>query len=147
MSEKSSDLWRGGWLHTGDIAYLDEDGYVVITDRLKDVIKTGGEWVSSLELESLISQHEAVAEAAVIGIPDEKWGERPAAFVVEREAFKGKLTPDVAQGLPPEVRRRGPHRAVGDPRPGEHRGRHPEDQRRQAGQEVAPRRRPDLAVP
>lgn len=93
LPEKSTELWRGGWLHTGDIGYLDEDGYVVITDRLKDVIKSGGEWVSSLQLESLISQHEAVAEAAVIAVPDARWGERPAAFVVEKEAFKGKLTP------------------------------------------------------
>ena len=94
LGEKSKDLWRGGWLHTGDIAYRDEEGYVVITDRLKDVIKTGGEWISSLDLESLISQFEPVAEVAVIGVPDEKWGERPAAFVVEREGSRGKVTAD-----------------------------------------------------
>ncbi len=94
QGEKSKELWRGGWLHTGDIAYQDEEGYVVITDRLKDVIKTGGEWVSSLALESLISQHEEVAEVAVIAVPDPKWGERPAAVVVEREGAKGKLTPE-----------------------------------------------------
>jgi fatty-acyl-CoA synthase len=94
LTDRSHELWRGGWLHTGDIAYQDEEGYIDITDRLKDVIKTGGEWISSLDLESMISQHEAVAEAAVIGVPDAKWGERPAAFVVEREAFKGKLTPE-----------------------------------------------------
>jgi fatty-acyl-CoA synthase len=94
VAEKSKELWRGGWLHTGDVAYRDEEGYVVITDRLKDVIKTGGEWVSSLDLESLISQHEAVAEVAVVGVPDEKWGERPAAYVVERETSRGKLTAD-----------------------------------------------------
>ncbi|MFH1091794.1 MAG: fatty acid--CoA ligase, partial [Pseudomonadota bacterium] len=58
------------------------EGYIKITDRIKDVIKTGGEWVSSLELESLISQHPAVAEVAVIGVPDPKWGERPLAMVV-----------------------------------------------------------------
>ena len=87
LTDKSNELWRGGWMHTGDLAYQDEEGYLVITDRLKDVIKTGGEWVSSLDLESLISQHEAVAEVAVIAVPDPKWGERPAAIVVEREGF------------------------------------------------------------
>jgi fatty-acyl-CoA synthase len=82
--QRSEELWRGGWLHTGDIAVQDEEGYVKITDRLKDVIKTGGEWISSLELESLISQHEAVSEVAVIGQAHEKWGERPVALVVLR---------------------------------------------------------------
>ncbi len=90
--EKSKELWRGGWLHTQDVAYKDEEGYVKITDRLKDVIKTGGEWVSSLELESLISQHPAVSEVAVIGVPHEKWGERPVAHVVLKPEYKDKTT-------------------------------------------------------
>ncbi|SDL80306.1 fatty-acyl-CoA synthase [Franzmannia pantelleriensis] len=77
---RSKELWRNGWLHTGDMAVLDEHGFLQIRDRLKDVIKTGGEWVSSLELENLVGQHPGVAEVAVIGIPDEKWGERPAVF-------------------------------------------------------------------
>jgi fatty-acyl-CoA synthase len=72
--EKSENLWSVGWLHTGDIGFIDEYGYLQITDRLKDVIKTGGEWISSLALEDIISRHEAVSEAAVIGIPDDKWG-------------------------------------------------------------------------
>ncbi len=80
--EKSEDLWRGERLHTGDVATMDPEGYVQITDRLKDAIKTGGEWISSLEIESLLSRHEAVSESAVVGAPDEKWGERPVAFVV-----------------------------------------------------------------
>lgn len=92
--EKSEQLWEGGWLHTGDIGYIDEEGYLKITDRLKDVIKTGGEWLSSLELEDIMSQHEAVSEVAVIGVPDEKWGERPLALVVLHEEFKGKVTAD-----------------------------------------------------
>ncbi|MFQ5825684.1 MAG: fatty acid--CoA ligase [bacterium] len=92
--EKSKELWRDGWLHTGDIAYKDEEGYVKITDRLKDIIKTGGEWVSSLELENLISQHEAVAEVAVVGIPDEKWDERPVAQIVLKEEYKDKVISD-----------------------------------------------------
>ena len=78
----SRNLWAGGWLHTGDIAVIDGEGYLKITDRLKDVIKTGGEWVSSLDLEDLILQHPVVVEAAVIGVPDPRWTERPLALVV-----------------------------------------------------------------
>ena len=78
----SENLWQGGYLHTGDIGVIDPAGCLQVTDRLKDVIKTGGEWVSSLELESIISEHPAVNEVAVIGIKDEKWGERPLAMVV-----------------------------------------------------------------
>ena len=77
-------LWEGGWLHTGDIAVRDALGYVKITDRLKDVIKSGGEWVSSIDLEDLILQQPGVAEAAVIAVPDAKWSERPLAIVVAR---------------------------------------------------------------
>jgi fatty-acyl-CoA synthase len=90
--EKSEELWKDGWLHTGDIGYVDDEGYLQITDRLKDVIKTGGEWISSLELENLVSRHEAVSETAVIGVPDEKWGERPLAFVVLKEGFAEKVS-------------------------------------------------------
>ncbi|MGC8753441.1 MAG: fatty acid--CoA ligase [Thermosulfidibacteraceae bacterium] len=90
--EASKELWRGGWLHTQDVAYMDEEGYIKITDRLKDVIKTGGEWISSLELESLISQHPAVSEVAVIGVPDEKWGERPWAYVVLKPEYRDIVT-------------------------------------------------------
>lgn len=80
--EASEELWRGGYLHTQDIAVMHPDGMVQIVDRLKDVIKTGGEWVSSIEVEGLITQVPGVQEAAVIGVPDAKWGERPMAFVV-----------------------------------------------------------------
>ena len=83
--DQSEELWKNGWLHTGDIGHIDEEGYVKITDRLKDVIKTGGEWISSLEIEDIISHHAAVAEVAVVGVPDEKWGERPLAMVVLHE--------------------------------------------------------------
>lgn len=86
--EKSKELWQGGYMHTGDVAYEDEKNFFKITDRIKDVIKTGGEWVSSLELENLISQHKAVSEVAVVGIPDEKWSERPYALVVLKEGEK-----------------------------------------------------------
>ncbi|NVD36122.1 fatty acid--CoA ligase [Marinobacter lutaoensis] len=80
--EKGEELWQGGWLHTGDVGSMEPNHTLVIKDRIKDVIKTGGEWLSSLDLENLISQHPAVAAAAVVGIPDEKWGERPYALVV-----------------------------------------------------------------
>ncbi|MEM5450147.1 fatty acid--CoA ligase [Paraburkholderia guartelaensis] len=86
--EASEQLWAGGYLHTQDIANIDPTGNLQITDRIKDVIKSGGEWVSSLEIESLISLHAATAEVAVIGIKDEKWGERPVALVVLKPGAK-----------------------------------------------------------
>ncbi len=84
-SRTSESLWRGGYLHTGDVAQINDDNYVNITDRKKDVIKIGGEWLSSLELEDIINLHPAVSEVAVIGTADEKWGERPLALVVVKE--------------------------------------------------------------
>ena len=96
----SAQLWAGGWLHTGDIAVRDPDGYIRITDRLKDLIKTGGEWVSSIDVEDLLLCHSAVAEAAVIGVPDPKWSERPLAFVVlkpDRTADAEELRTHVAE--------------------------------------------------
>ncbi len=90
--DKTKELWSSGWLHTGDVGYIDSEDYLQITDRIKDVIKSGGEWVSSLDLENLISQHEAVLESAAIGVPDEKWGERPMMLVVMKPEFKDKTT-------------------------------------------------------
>ena len=81
----SENLWKGGYLHTGDVANINSDNYVAITDRIKDVIKTGGEWLSSLELEDVIGLHPSVAEVAVIGMSDKKWGERPLALVVPKK--------------------------------------------------------------
>jgi fatty-acyl-CoA synthase len=80
----SEKLWAGGWLHTGDVATIDADGYVKITDRLKDMIRSGCEWISSLQLEDLILRHPGVAEAAVFGVPDPKWIERPLALLVAK---------------------------------------------------------------
>jgi len=80
----SEELWAGGYLHTQDIAVMRPDGFVQIVDRIKDVIKTGGEWVSSIEVESLIVEVPGVQECAVIGVPDAKWGERPMAYVVRK---------------------------------------------------------------
>ncbi len=90
--EKSKDLWRNGYLHSGDVGHIDAEGYLQVTDRIKDVIKTGGEWVCSLDLENILSQHEAVLESAAIGVPDAKWGERPLMLVVLKEMFRGLVT-------------------------------------------------------
>ncbi|MBX6389388.1 MAG: long-chain fatty acid--CoA ligase [Frankia sp.] len=79
------DKFHDGWLRTGDVGHISPDGYLTLTDRVKDVIKSGGEWISSVELENQLMAHPAVPEAAVIGVPDEKWGERPLACVVLRE--------------------------------------------------------------
>lgn len=89
--EGSEALWQGGYLHTGDVGTLDAQGYLRITDRIKDIIKTGGEWISSLALEDLILQHSAVSEAAVIGIADPEWGERPLALVVLKSDQAGRV--------------------------------------------------------
>lgn len=83
--ERSEELWTHGYLHTGDIGHIDAQGYLKITDRLKDVIKSGGEWISSLELEDLALGVPSVSEAAVIGVVDKKWGERPLVLVVGKE--------------------------------------------------------------
>jgi len=89
--EASEALWADGYLHTGDIAVITPDGYIRITDRMKDVIKSGGEWVSSEQIEDLIEQYPGVKEAAVIGIPDKKWGERPLALVVKDTDHASRL--------------------------------------------------------
>jgi fatty-acyl-CoA synthase len=88
LPQASEELWAGGYLHTQDVAVMAPDGAVQIVDRIKDVIKTGGEWVSSIGLESLICDVPGVQEAAVIGVKDEKWGERPMAFIVRRPDAK-----------------------------------------------------------
>ena len=89
----SRDRFDDGWLRTGDIASIDERGYIRISDRSKDVIKSGGEWISSVELEVELIAHPAVREAAVIAMPDERWSERPLACVVLEESA-GETTPD-----------------------------------------------------
>ncbi|KRV47427.1 long-chain fatty acid--CoA ligase [Wenjunlia vitaminophila] len=82
---RPEDKFRDGWLRTGDIGTISPDGYLVLTDRAKDVIKSGGEWISSVELENLLMAHPDVVEAAVVAVPDDRWGERPLATVVLRE--------------------------------------------------------------
>ncbi|MBL8446199.1 MAG: fatty acid--CoA ligase [Zoogloeaceae bacterium] len=90
--EASEELWEGGYLHTADIGNINPAGYLKVTDRIKDVIKTGGEWTSSLQLEDIIAKHEAVQEVAVIGVPDDKWGERPLALVLLKTDHVGTIT-------------------------------------------------------
>jgi fatty-acyl-CoA synthase len=89
--DASEQLWAGGYLHTGDVATWDATGAVRITDRLKDIIKSGGEWISSIQLEDIISEKKGVRRVAVIGVKDEKWGERPLALVVLEPEFAGKI--------------------------------------------------------
>jgi len=91
--DKAPEKFHDGWLRTGDVGTLDAEGFIRLTDRAKDVIKSGGEWISSMELENLIMAHPSVAEAAVIGVPDDKWGERPLAAVV-LAANAAPVTPD-----------------------------------------------------
>jgi fatty-acyl-CoA synthase len=83
--EANEEDFEDGWLKTGDVVTIDEEGYIKIVDRAKDVIKSGGEWISSVELENAIMAHDDVAEAAVVGVPHERWQERPVAFVVPGE--------------------------------------------------------------
>jgi fatty-acyl-CoA synthase len=80
--DASEEDFEGSWLKTGDIVSVDPDGYLKIVDRAKDVIKSGGEWISSVELENALMAHDDVSEATVIGVPHERWQERPVAFVV-----------------------------------------------------------------
>ena len=81
--------FRGGYFHSGDAAVVHPDGYVDIRDRIKDVIISGGENISSVEVEGMLLRHPAVQEAAVVGLPDTKWGEAPHAFVVLRAGARG----------------------------------------------------------
>jgi fatty-acyl-CoA synthase len=88
--DPAREKFRDGWLRTGDVGTIDDRGFFTITDRIKDVIKSGGEWISSVELENQLMAHPAVQEAAVIGMPDDRWGERPLASVVLRPGMTAK---------------------------------------------------------
>jgi fatty-acyl-CoA synthase len=101
--ENKESFTDDGWLKTGDIATFDEQGYIDVVDRIKDVIKSGGEWISSVELENELMAHEAISEASVIAIPHEKWQERPMACVVLKdgeEATAEELEAHLAETFP-----------------------------------------------
>jgi acyl-CoA synthetase (AMP-forming)/AMP-acid ligase II len=100
----AAQFTEDGWFRTGDVASIDPDGYVQITDRTKDLIKSGGEWISSVDMESAIMGHPKVLEAAVIAVPHQKWVERPLACVVPKPEFKGQLTKqEILDYLTPRV--------------------------------------------
>jgi len=100
--DSASDKFDAGWLRTGDIASVDDNAYVQITDRAKDVIKSGGEWISSVELENELMSHPDVVEAAVIAKPDERWAERPLCCVVLRDSCSTTAA-DLVDHLRPRV--------------------------------------------
>ena len=89
--EASEVLWGGGYMHTGDVASIDPDGYLRMADRLKDIVKSGGEWISSILLENIIMEKNGVRRAAVIARKDAKWGERPLALVVLHPEHVGQI--------------------------------------------------------
>lgn len=111
--KRTQDAFRDGWLHTGDVVTIDDEGFVKIVDRTKDLIKSGGEWISSVDLENALMAHESVFEAAVVAVPHEQWQERPVACVVLKDSYKDKvkkedliefLTPQFAKWwLPDEI--------------------------------------------
>ena len=133
--DPAPEKFRDGWLRTGDVGTLDERGFFGISDRIKDVIKSGGEWISSVDLENRLMAHPAVQEAAVIGIRDERWGERPLACVVLRPGAKADAA-ELADFL--GWQRGGPLAGAGELGV---RGRDPEDGGRQVRQEGPPRPR------
>ena len=90
--ERTDEAFRDGWLYTGDVVTIDEEGFMKIVDRTKDLIKSGGEWISSVDIENAMMAHESVFEAAVVAVPHEQWQERPVACVVLKEPFKGQTT-------------------------------------------------------
>jgi fatty-acyl-CoA synthase len=106
-SPESADRWtEDGWFRTGDAGVIDAEGVIQLTDRIKDVIKSGGEWISSIDLENIIVAHPKVLEAAVVSVPHPKWMERPLACVVLRPEHQGTLAADeILDFLRPQVAR------------------------------------------
>ncbi len=101
--ERTDEAFRDGWLYTGDVVTIDEEGFMKIVDRTKDLIKSGGEWISSVDIENAMMAHESVFEAAVVAVPHEQWQERPVACVVLKEPFKGQTTKeDLYEFLKPQ---------------------------------------------
>jgi fatty-acyl-CoA synthase len=104
FEEEAADRFHDGWLRTGDAGVIHPKGFIRITDRIKDVIKSGGEWISSLDLESALESNPAVDEAAVVGVPDDRWQERPLAVVVVRDRTETTFD-DLRRHLEPRVAR------------------------------------------
>ncbi|HEU5347714.1 MAG TPA: fatty acid--CoA ligase, partial [Ktedonobacterales bacterium] len=103
-TEQGQEKFTDGWFRTGDVATMDSEGYMQIVDRTKDVVKSGGEWISSVTLENEIMGHPQVMEAAVIALPHPKWQERPVAVVVPKPDAAGQLTEaDIISYLEPRV--------------------------------------------
>ncbi|WP_110113823.1 long-chain fatty acid--CoA ligase [Bacillus sp. CGMCC 1.16541] len=92
--ERTTDAFKDGWLYTGDVVTVDEEGFIKIVDRTKDLIKSGGEWISSVDIENALMAHEGVFEASVVAIPHETWQERPIACVVLKEGYEGNISKD-----------------------------------------------------
>lgn len=104
LDSESSAKFAEGWLRTGDVAVVDENGMIQLVDRTKDLVKSGGEWISSVELESLIMGHPKVLEACVVGVPHPKWDERPLACVVAKPDYAGQITKEeIIEYLRPHV--------------------------------------------
>ncbi len=105
-ADSADRFTEDGWFRTGDVGTIDHEGYIQITDRTKDIIKSGGEWISSVDLENLIMAHPKVLEAAVIAVPHPKWAERPLACVVPKPQHRGSLTAgEILEFLRPQVAR------------------------------------------
>ena len=90
--KKSRQLWRDGWLYSADLGYIDTQGYLHVTQRVKDAIKSGGEWISALKIENLVRKHKGIQDVAVVGVPNEKWGERPVVLAVLNPDYADILT-------------------------------------------------------
>ncbi|MEF7565088.1 long-chain fatty acid--CoA ligase [Bacillus infantis] len=100
--DRTDEAFKDGWLYTGDVVTLDEEGFMKIVDRTKDLIKSGGEWISSVDLENALMAHEAVFEAAVVAVPHEQWQERPVACVVLKDSHKGLDKQELYDFLQPQ---------------------------------------------
>ena len=90
--ETDREVFKDGWLQTGDLAVVEDDGYIRLVDRIKDIIKSGGEWISSIDLENAIMDNPVVRQAVVFGIPDAKWEERPVVAVILKDEYKNRIT-------------------------------------------------------
>jgi fatty-acyl-CoA synthase len=110
--EGTEKAFAGGWFHSGDLGVMHPDGYVELRDRAKDVVVSGGENISTVEVEQAIVSHPAVLEVAVIGVPDEKWGERPKAFVVLKDGGPGASEEELLEHVRAKIARYKAPRAI-----------------------------------